>query len=122
MKTHTLKIAIIMLLAVPMAFTSCDDDDWWSERTLTGIWHTRDDYGDSYTQVRFEGDGTGMISQYDYGRLTDEAYFYWSANRHSIYFDFDDRPSERWNIRFDGRNAFRLYFDDGSYTYFVRDY
>ncbi len=48
--------------------------------------------------------------------------FSWEANRHRIYFDYYDRSPEYWDIDFEGRNAFRLYFDDGDYTYFVRDY
>ncbi len=112
----------LLLLTLGFVFSSCGDDAMWTESRLVGIWHTRDNYGNSYTQVKFFKDGTGMIEQYDYGRLSDYSHFSWEANRHRIYFDYYDRSPEYWDIDFEGRNAFRLYFDDGDYTYFVRDY
>ncbi len=114
--------ALLLILAIAFTFSSCDKGAWFTEERLVGIWHTRDDYGNSYTQVKFYEDGRGMIATYDYGHMSDYSYFSWDANRHYIYFDYSDRLPETWEIEFDGRNAFRLYFDDGSYTYFVRDY
>lgn len=61
----------LLLLTLGFAFSSCGDDAMWTESRLVGIWHTRDNYGNSYTQVKFFEDGTGMIEQYDYGRLSD---------------------------------------------------
>ena len=113
---------LLLMLTLVWGFSSCGDDAMWTESRLVGIWHTRDNYGNSYTQVKFFEDGTGMIEQYDYGRLSDYSRFSWEANRHRIYFDYYDRSPEYWEIDFEGRNAFRLYFDDGDYTYFVRDY
>lgn len=113
---------LLLMLTLVFAFSSCGDDAWWSEDRLVGEWHTQDDWGNSYTVVKFYGDGTGMITQYDYGSVSDYSSFLWEASRHRIFFRYNDRPSEYWEIDFDGRNAFRLYFDDGDYTYFVRDY
>lgn len=120
--TKSSVFALAAMLMLPFVFSSCGDDDWWSDGRLVGVWHTRDDYGTSYTEVRFYDNGEGRITQYDYGHVSDYADFDWQANRRTIYFRYYDRPDERWEIEFDGRNAFRLYFDDGSYTYFVRDY
>lgn len=70
----------LLLLTLCFAFSSCGDDAMWTESRLVGIWHTRDNYGNSYTQVKFFEDGTGMIEQYDYGRLSDYSHFSWEAN------------------------------------------
>lgn len=113
---------VLLMFAMIFAFSSCGDDAWFNEDRLVGEWHTQDDPGNSYTVVKFYGDGTGMITQYDYGSVSDYSSFLWEASRHSIHFRYNDRPSEYWDIEFEGRNAFRLYFDDGDYTYFVRDY
>ena len=54
----------LLLLTLCFAFSSCGDDAMWTESRLVGIWHTRDNYGNSYTQVKFLEDGTGMIEQW----------------------------------------------------------
>ena len=121
MNKKTISLIAILLLTV-FGFSSCENDDrWWSENTLVGTWYTSSYDGYNYTSVEFYSNNQGVIEQYDGDFLTDRAYFFWEASGYYIYFRYTDRPSETWNIRFDGRDAFRLYFNNGDYTYFVRD-
>lgn len=116
-------LGVLALMFVAVAFTSCgDDDDWWAADRLVGVWHTTSYDYYSTTDVRFYGDGTGEITQYDNDMVSDYSRFTWDTRRGWVYMYYDDREPDRWRISFDGRNAFRLYFDDGDYALFVRDY
>ncbi len=116
------RFAVLAVAALTLFLTSCDTDIWWRDERLVGVWHTSGGYTDSYTLVQFYDNHEGEITQYDYGKMTDRADFDWNATRYGIEFYYYDRASEHWEIEFEGRNAFRLYFDDGDYIYFTRDY